>query len=64
MASIGKDANGTKRILFYATDGKRKTIRLGKVTQRQAESVCLRVESLVAAKIGGGKFQTMRRVAG
>ena len=53
MASIGKDKNGTKRILFYAADGKRKTIRLGKATQRQAEAVCLRVERLVTAKLTG-----------
>lgn len=53
MASIGKEAGGTKRILFYAPDGKRKTVRLGKATQRQAEAVCLRVERLVTAKITG-----------
>jgi len=53
MASIGKDLNGKKRILFYAQDRKRKTIRIGKATQRQAEAVCLRVENLIAAKIGG-----------
>jgi integrase len=53
MASIGKEAGGTKRILFYAADGKRKTIRLGKATQRQAEAVCLRVEKLVTAKLTG-----------
>jgi len=27
LASIGKDANGHKRILFVATDGKKKTVR-------------------------------------
>ena len=53
MASIGKEAGGTRRILFYAPDGKRKTIRLGKATQRQAEAVCLRVEKLVTAKLTG-----------
>jgi integrase len=53
MASIGKEAGGTKRILFYAPDGKRKTIRLGKATQRQAEAVCLRVEKLITAKLTG-----------
>ena len=53
MASIGKEAGGTKRILFYAPDGKRKTIRLGKCTQRQAEAVCLRVERLVTAMLTG-----------
>ena len=52
MASIGKEGS-TKRILFYAPDGKRKTIRLGKCSQRQAEAVCLRVERLAAAKLTG-----------
>jgi integrase len=53
MASIGKDANGAKRILFYDTDGKRKTVRIGKATQRQAEQVCLRIEQLVSSKLTG-----------
>ncbi len=65
MASIGKEAGGTKRILFYAPDGKRKTIRLGKATQRQAEAVCLRIERLVTAKITkhGTDDETARWVA-
>lgn len=53
MASIGKEAGGTKRILFYAPDSKRKTIRLGKCSQRQAEAVCLRIERLITAQITG-----------
>ena len=39
MASIGKDPNGYRRILFVAPDGKRKTIRLGRVSQKTAEGV-------------------------
>lgn len=53
MASIGKDTNGRKRILFVAPDGKRKTVRLGKATQKQAEAVKLKIEKLVSAKITG-----------
>jgi hypothetical protein len=53
MASIAKDPGGRRRILFVAPDRKRKTIRLGKVSQRTAESVKLRVEHLVAAAIHG-----------
>ncbi len=53
MASIARDKNGTRRILFVAPDGKRKTIRLGKVSQRTAESIKCRVEHLLAAKIAG-----------
>lgn len=53
MASISSDPNGRKRILFFNSAGERKAIRLGKVSQRQAESVKVRVEMLVAAKITG-----------
>jgi len=53
MASIGKDPGGLRRILFVAPDGKRKTIRLGKATQRTAEGVKAKVESLVAAALTG-----------
>ena len=50
MASIGRDQNGNRRILFCAPDGKRKTIRLGRVSQRLAEGIKLRVEQLLEAK--------------
>ena len=51
MASIVRDPNGRKRILFVAPDEKRKTIRLGKVSQRAAEAIKAKVEHLVAAKV-------------
>jgi hypothetical protein len=51
VASIGNDPNGCKRILFVAGDGRRKTIRLGKVTLKLAEAVKRRVEALNAAAI-------------
>jgi integrase len=53
MASIGKDPGGLRRILFVAPDGKRKTIRLGKATQRTAEGIKTKVEALVVAAITG-----------
>jgi len=53
MASIGKDPGGLRRILFVAPDGKRKTIRLGKATQRTAEGVKTKVEGLVSALLSG-----------
>jgi len=53
MASIGEDPGGRKRILFVAGDGKRKTVRLGKVSLRQAEAFKLKLESLVGEKITG-----------
>jgi len=53
MASICNDPNGTRRILFKGADKKRKTIRLGKVSLRYAESVKVKVEDLVAAIFTG-----------
>lgn len=53
MASISRDPNGCRRILFVALDGSRKTIRLGKVSQRNAEAVKVRVEQLAGAKQTG-----------
>jgi hypothetical protein len=53
MASIGNDKNGHKRILFVDSDSKRPTIRLGKMSKRQAEAIKVRVELLLAAKISG-----------
>ena len=42
---------GKKRIQFFNPAGERKTIRLGKVSQRSAESVKYRVEQLLEALI-------------
>lgn len=53
MASIGKDRNGRKRVLFIAEDDSRKTIRLGKVTQKQAEAYKTKLEALVAGRTTG-----------
>ena len=49
MASIARDKNGSRRILFVAPDGRRPTIRLGKVSQRTAEGIKYRVEQLLEA---------------
>ncbi len=53
MASISKDPNGRKRIIFSLPNGKRKAIRLGKMPQRAAETVKTKVEQLLAAKVSG-----------
>ncbi len=53
MASIGKEPGGLRRILFVAPDGKRKTVRLGKMSQRLAEGVKMKVENLVSALLSG-----------
>jgi integrase len=53
MASISNDPNGHRRILFVAGDGTRKTLRLGKVSQRVAAEIKTKVEALNASAIGG-----------
>ena len=53
MASISNDPNGRRRILFIGANQKRRVIRLGKVSQRFAESVKVKVEDLVSASITG-----------
>lgn len=53
MASIGTETNGRKRILFVSGDGSRKTIRLGKVTMKQAEAFKVKAEALIGAGITG-----------
>ena len=53
MATIGNDPNGFKRILFVAPDGKRKTVRLGKVTAKQATAFKVKVEGLIGGTITG-----------
>lgn len=65
MASIGNDSNGRKRVLFLHPDGTRRTIRLGKVTTRQAEAFALKVDNLVG-KLASGQSdpETERWVAG
>ena len=54
MASISKDPSGNRTIQFVGADGKRRSIRLGKVNAKLAESFKLKVETLassVASKI-------------
>lgn len=54
MASISREENGRKCIQFVADDGKRRTIRLGKATEKIALAVKLRVEALAAARYTHG----------
>lgn len=50
MASLSTDANGNRSIQFASPhDRKRRTLRLGKVPRKTAESVRTKVEALVAA---------------
>lgn len=53
MATIGHDPGGRRRVLFIAKDGLRKTIRLGKCSERDAQQICRHIEALVATSIAG-----------
>jgi integrase len=46
MASITRDPNGRRTIQFVASDGKRRSLRLGKVSQRTAELTRVKVDAL------------------
>ncbi len=52
MASLVNDPNGRRRVQVQV-DGKRQTIRLGKVPKRDAETIKRHVEHLAAAKLSG-----------
>ena len=56
MASISRDKNGTKRLVFNDHNGKRHFVRLGEVNVKQADLVKTRVETIVSAKILGQSF--------
>lgn len=51
MASIVKDPGGRRRLLFFGPDGKRHTLRLGKVSEKQASEIRRHVEHLVACDL-------------
>ncbi len=53
MACLAKDKSGTYRILFYAPDGSRKSIRLGKCSKSFANEVTVKAESLLSDRITG-----------
>jgi len=50
MASIAKDPNGRKRILFVDGDGNRKAIRLGKMSLPDARVIKTKVEAILSAR--------------
>jgi hypothetical protein len=53
MASISTTSQGQRIVQFVGLDGKRRSIRLGKVPMKTAEEVRRRIEYLVAA-VGSG----------
>jgi integrase len=53
MASISTDKSGNRRILYVDENRKRRVLYIGKVSERDAEGVQRRVESMLAARILG-----------
>lgn len=53
MASVINRPGGHRWIQFVDPDSKRQTIRLGKMPKKAAETVCSRVEELLAVKMAG-----------
>jgi len=53
MASITNEKNGRRTLQFVDANGKRRSVRLGKITKRDADVIKLRVEKLLSAKIAG-----------
>ena len=67
MASISHDKKtGRRTIQFTAADGRRPSIRLGKVSKKQAETIRTKVEDLVSANFASQApaDETARWVAG
>ena len=53
MASLGSEPGGRRRILTVGPDGRRHTIRLGRLTLKAARTELVHVEALQASKISG-----------
>ncbi len=51
MASISKQQNGRKTLQFRGTDGKRRSVRLGRMQVREANSIKCHVERLISARL-------------
>ena len=50
MASISKDSNGTKRVVYYNAEQKQVSIRLGKISKKMADTVKVHIENLLVAQ--------------
>jgi integrase len=56
MASITRQKKGRRTVQFVGSDGKRRSIRLGKASEKVAQGVRVKIEALVAASITGQAF--------
>jgi hypothetical protein len=53
MATLSCNENGRRRILFFDRHGVRRTLQLGKICQRDAETIKMHVEKIVHSQIAG-----------
>ena len=53
MASLNREPSGNYTVQLVGSDGKRRSLRLGKVPKKSADSIKLRVESLHACAVAG-----------
>lgn len=51
MASISREPNGHRTLQFVSIDGKRKSIRLGKLSKKDADAIVVKVEALLSAAL-------------
>jgi integrase len=58
MASISKDKNGTRRIVYYNAVKKQVSIRLGNVPMKDAQTIKVHVENLLSAQAMGVSVTT------
>src|SRR5689334_16469073 len=66
MASIVCEDNGHRMVQFVSPDKKRKTIRLGKISERNALAIKVKVEQLLGSAMTGHALdsETAQWVAG
>src|SRR5688500_8568515 len=53
MASIIDETNGSRRIEFFDSVGRRRRVRLGKVNAKQADTFKTKIETIVHDQISG-----------
>ncbi len=53
MATLTSDKAGNRRIQFHDTDGKRRSVSIGKMPKKSAEYIRTRIDDLESAAIGG-----------
>ncbi|VTS03010.1 integrase family protein : Uncharacterized protein OS=Blastopirellula marina DSM 3645 GN=DSM3645_29846 PE=4 SV=1: Phage_integrase [Tuwongella immobilis] len=53
MASVINDPNGRRRIQFTGPDGRRRTVRLGKISRKDADGICRQIELILNTRLNG-----------